>query len=125
MNDGMLSVSLKKEGGKLVHVHSGEQAQYAEFVKNLKDGQVVDVFFEVANNDKSRDQQNKVYKCIRTLAMESGMSFEDMKLHIKGKAGMKKADGTYKSFGNCSKEEMSLAIQACIDLGDFLNVNLR
>ena len=30
-----------------------------------------------------------------------------------------------KSFAKCDKEELNLAIQACIEAGDFSNMNLR
>ena len=45
------------------------------------------------------------------------MSMGDMKLYVKNEAGLVKGDSIV-SFGDCSKEEISNAIQACISIGD-------
>ena len=30
-----------------------------------------------------------------------------------------------KSFGECTKEELSMAIEACVEIGELYNINLR
>jgi hypothetical protein len=43
---------------------------------------------------------------------------------VKEKAGLC-WEGHCKSFGDCSIEELNLAIQAAVEIGDYLNLNLR
>jgi len=42
---------------------------------------------------------------------------DDMKLYVKNEAGLVKGDSVI-SFSDCSKEEISMAIEACIKIGD-------
>ena len=130
--NAMFSSILKKEDGRLVHASDAEKALYKEFVKNLVEGQSVEAFFDANKDDGTLAQLAKIHKCIRELAQETGDSFEDMKLRIKKNAGLcvKKyiEEETFivcKSFSRCSKDELSLAIQAIIEIGDFVNINFR
>jgi hypothetical protein len=61
---------------------------------------------------------------IRELAAESGHTFDEMQTLVKMKAGLCWEDHC-KSFGDCSSEELNLAIQAVIEIGDELTLNLR
>jgi len=65
---------------------------------------------------------------IRELSLHVGEPFSDMKLLVKDKAGLclsREVSGKEyflaKSFGECSREELSLAIQAAIDIGVSVN----
>lgn len=118
--------------GRLTYTKPGEQAKYDEFLKTIPEGTVVDVFMEINEGTGSLAQLAKVHKCIRTLANDIGYTFDEMKLVIKDRAGLfihrvvdKKDYYDWKSFGTCSKEDLNLAIQACIELGDEVGVNLR
>lgn len=130
--DGFFSSSLKKVGDKLVHVKTGHEIQYKEFVKALEEGTLVDIFMEINEGDGTLSQLAKVHKCIRILANYTGITFEDLKIAIKDKSGlvikrevMGKEYMCWKSFGNCSRDDLNLAIQACIELGDDFKLNLR
>lgn len=130
--DGWVFSTLKKEGGKLVHDKSSDKKLYDEFVKALAEGQTVEVFFDANVDDATLARLAKVHKCIRVLAVKGGFSFADMKHHVKKRAGLcvSKVMGddvvsVCKSFGTCSKDEIDLAIQAAIELGDGININLR
>lgn len=132
MMDGIFSSSLKKSGDKLVHVKTGHEIQYKEFIKTLEEGTMVDLFMEINTGDGTLAQLAKVHKCIRVLANHAGYNFDDMKLAVKDKSGlvvMRTVIGKeyldWKSFRDCSREDLNLAIQACIDIGDDMGVNLR
>jgi hypothetical protein len=103
-----------------------------EFKEKLTPGQVVDVFYDANKDDGTLAQLAKIHACIKQIASDSGNNFEDLKLEIKKKAGLcikKELDGDLymicKSFSKCSKEELALAINATIELGDFLGSNVR
>jgi hypothetical protein len=99
-------------------------AKLGLFIKGLEDGDTVIITYEVQNEDASYAQISKVHKHIRELANYTGDSFEDMKLQVKLRAGLC-TDTNCKSFSECSKEELSMAIQASIEIGDLVNFNLH
>jgi len=110
-----------KKDGKLVFAHPQDKLAYEIFVEKLKEGDKVDMFIEVSNPDHSKAQLAKVHACIRELAKESGYTFEEMKLIVKEHAGL-----AGKSFGDCSKSDLMLAIEACIQIGsENYNINLH
>ena len=119
----MFSGKLKVKEGKLVYSKKSKIALEL-FIEKLSEGQEVDVFMSIADAIGSTAQINKVHKCIRELAKESGYSFDDMKLLVKEKAGLIIKDNI-KSFSDCDKEELTQAIQACIEIGEIYNVNLH
>jgi len=130
--DGIFNSSLKKSGDKLIHVKTGDEVRYREFVKALDEGTVLDIFIEINSGDGTLSQLAKVHKCIRVLASQSGNTFDDIKMVIKDRAGLvvrrsvlNKEYMDWKSFANCSRDDLNLAIQACIDLGDTMGLNLR
>jgi hypothetical protein len=112
-----VSVKFKKENKELIVADKISQVKLDMFVKQLEDGQKLVVTYEVVNDDASYAQLSKLHKCIRELAEYSGMSMDDMKLYVKNEAGLVKGDSIV-SFADCSKEEISTAIQACISIGD-------
>jgi len=94
------------------------------FIKGLQEGETVVITYEVQTADHSYAQLSKLHKCIRELANYVGESFDDMKLQVKIKAGLC-TDTSCKSFSDCSKEELSMAIQAVIEIGELLNFSLH
>jgi hypothetical protein len=130
--DNMFTTKLRKTGIKLIHVKPTDLVVYKEFVKNLEEGQLVDVFFDANQDDGTLSQLAKVHKCCRILAKEIGYTFEEMKLEIKKKAGFctKKKIGKenyvfVRSFGDASVTDLGLAIQAIIEIGDTVGINFR
>lgn len=124
----MLSVKLVKKDGKLTYPDDKSRLAYQIFVDRIPEGQLVDMYLDLANADHSKAQLAKVHACIRELAKESGYTFEEMKLLIKKQSGLcMEAEGVLecKSFADCSKDELVLAIEACIEIGKELNVNLQ
>ncbi len=120
-------VKLEKKNGKLVYVDPKEKLKYEIFIDNLAEGEIVEMYMELSTPDGTAAQVVKVHACIRELAKESGYTFEEMKVVVKEKAGLiinKGKTQSIKSFADCSKDELSQAIQACIEIGEFYNVNL-
>lgn len=95
------------------------------FLSELKEGTRIEVNYEVEDKGKiSYAKMSKVHKCIRDIAAETGNTFEQTKLDIKLRSGLCIEDKC-KSFAEISNEEMDLVIQECIQIGDFLKLNLR
>jgi hypothetical protein len=124
----MFTVKLVKQDGKLVYPDDKSKLNYHLFIEKLAEGQQVEIFIGLANTDHSVAQLAKVHACIRELAKESGYTFDEMKTIIKKQAGLcYDADGAEycKSFSECSKIELVLAIEACIQIGrENWNLNL-
>jgi len=123
----MFTVKLVKRDGKLVYPDDKSKLNYQIFLDKLSDGQQVEVFMGLTSDDGSVAQLAKVHACIRELAKESGYTFDEMKTIIKQHSGLcyDAGDAEYcKSFGDCSKMELVLAIEACIQIGKEFNINL-
>ena len=99
-------------------------AKLGLFIKGLQEGETVVITYEVQTADHSYAQLSKLHKCIRELAAYTGDTFEDMKLQVKLRAGLC-TDTNCKSFSECSKEELSMAIQAVIEIGDLVDFSLH
>lgn len=117
-----------KRNGTLELSSLFQKKQYEHFVSSIEDGQIVEVFLEETHDDGTLPQLAKLHAMIKDLALHVGESVENMKLLIKEKAGLciiRNVSGKEyflaKSFGECSKEELSLAIQATINLGHELS----
>lgn len=124
----MYSGKFQKKNGKLIFASPQDKLAYEIFVDKIKEGQVVEMYVDLANADHSLAQLAKVHACIRELAKESGYTFNEMKDIVKGQSGLcyKTDDGAdyCKSFADCSKDELMLAIEACIEIGRNYNLNL-
>ena len=120
----MFSAKLKMQNGKLAYPKKMDKIAFKLFTDKLSEGQEVDMFISISDAEGSGAQISKVHTCIRELAKESGYSFDDMKKLVKDKAGLI-INENIKSFGECDKSELNLAIQACIEIGEFYNVNLH
>jgi hypothetical protein len=124
----MFSGKFIKKDGKLVFASPQDKLAYEIFLQKIPDGQKVDMYLDLIGIDHSKAQLAKVHACIREMAKESGYTFDEMKCLVKDHAGLAYKDGAminYKSFGDCSKDELMLAIEACIQIGrEQFNLNL-
>lgn len=121
-----IQVTVTKVEGKLLFRNAIEEKAYQEFINNLPEGAQADIFMSTDASGKATNTQiAKIHKSIRDLAAFTGATFDDMKLEVKKKAGLSTGPASFKSFADCSKEEINLAIQAAIELGDFTGINLR
>jgi hypothetical protein len=124
----MVTVKLIKKDGKFTYLDDKNKLLYQIFQDKVPEGKIIEMYMGLAENDRSLPQLAKVHACIRELAKESGYTFEEMKLVIKQRSGLcYEVNGLYecKSFADCSKDELALAIEACIEIGKELNVNLQ
>lgn len=119
-----ITIQLKKANKELIIVNDMSRSKLDLFVKSLDEGQVVAVTYEVITADKSYAQLSKLMKCIREVATYTGDTFESVKHEVKVRSGLC-INGQSKSFADCSKEEISLAIQAIIEIGDIVGFNLH
>ena len=118
----------KKERGLLKPVTLAGSKQYERFVSDIPDGSIVEFFYELQHDDGTLPQLAKLHVMIKQLATHIGETAENMKLLIKDRAGLciaREVSGKEyflaKSFGECSKDELSLAIQAAIEIGEEIN----
>jgi hypothetical protein len=121
-----------KEFGNLEFTSQAQARQFEAFISTVEKGSIVEVFYEVTHDDGTLPQLAKLHVLIKQLATHTGYTVEDMKLLVKDKAGLclvREVSGKEyflaKSFGECSKEELSLAIQACIELGEEVNLLIQ
>jgi hypothetical protein len=128
MNHQPLNGKFIKRNGRLEFSSLAISKQHELFVSEIPDGTLVEFFFEVQQDDGTLPQLAKLHAMIRELALHVGEPFDNMKLLVKDKAGLclaREVSGKEyflaKSFGECSREELSLAIQAAIDIGISVN----
>jgi hypothetical protein len=124
-----LSIEFKKENGKLSYSTFKDEALYKAFRDDVPEGAKVEAYFDVNLQDGSLAQLAKVHKLIREIAHHTGHSFGDIKFEVKLDAGLyverRRGNERYlseKSFAKCNKEELSLAIQAAMELAQTHNV---
>lgn len=120
-----------KQNGKLMFSTLAQAKQYEMFVFKIAEGSIVEFFYEETHDDGTLPQLAKLHVMLKTLSMHIGESVENMKLLVKDRAGLcivrEVAGKEYflaKSFGDCSKEELSLAIQATVEIGQDVNCPL-
>lgn len=127
MSEHFTGKYLKKEGVLKLSTLA-QKKQFELFLSQIKDDQIVDVFYEVQHDDGTLPQLAKLHVLLKHLATHIGESVENLKLLVKDRAGLciarEVAGREYflaKSFAECSKEELSLAIQAAIEIGEDVN----
>lgn len=123
----MFTGRLRMEGGKLVHSRVVDSTKYGLFIKNLKEGDEIDVYMDIISDNGSLSQIAKVHAMIKDLATFTGNSVAGMKLLVKQEAGLcftKDSELICKSFGDCSKDELGLAINAAQEISVKVGLNL-
>jgi hypothetical protein len=120
-----------KREGRLEFSSLAQAKQFELFVSKVPDHSIVEVFYEQTHDDGTLPQLAKLHVMIKELAMHIGETVENMKLLVKDRAGLcisREVSGKEyflaKSFGECSREELSLAIQAAIEIGAEVNYHL-
>ena len=120
-----------KKNGRLDFSTLAASKQFEVFVSGINEGSIVEFFYEVTHDDGTLPQLAKLHVMLKHLSNHIGETVENMKLLVKDRAGLciarEVAGKEYflaKSFGECSKEELSLAIQAAIEIGQEVNFPL-
>lgn len=121
-------VHLEKKDGKFTYAKSSDEALYKKMISETPEDAKIVAMFEIVSQDGTIGQLSKLHACIRQLSLHLGYDFEDMKTYIKHISGFvttKIIEGKeitrIKSFADCSKEELSFAIQSCINFGNKVN----
>lgn len=123
----MFTGLMVKKGTKMSFSNKKDALLYQMFIDSLKDGEVIEMLVTVKGKKANNAQISKVHACIRMLASELGYSFDEMKIIIKDKSGLWTTDQDeviYKSFADCSSDEISSAIETCNELGREMNIIL-
>jgi hypothetical protein len=117
-----------KRNGLLKHISSSQSKQQELYVDKIPEGSIVECFYEVQHDDGTLPQLAKLHVIIRQLASHIGETVENMKILVKDRAGLciarEVAGKEYflaKSFADCSRDELSLAIQAAVEIGEEVN----
>ena len=124
----MFTGKLKKVDGKLVYTSNSSRTAYEAFVRRLAEGAEVEVYMEEINDDGTLAQLAKVHAMIKDLAAFTGNPFMGMKYEVKRQAGLcfiHQGELVAKSFGDCSIDELGLAIEAAIILGERVGLTLN
>lgn len=127
MNNHFTAKYIKRHG--VLQIQSTAQSkQFELFASHVPENTIVECFYEIQHDDGTLPQLAKLHVIIRQLASHIGETVENMKLLIKDRAGLciaREVSGREyflaKSFGECSREELSLAIQAAIEIGEEVN----
>ena len=118
----MQNVTIKIEKHKHgLSTSTEEKHKLDAFVNSLPDGTQIECYYSVILDprEKSLGQLAKVHVLIKQLASDTGHSVGEIKDVIKDRSGLINIEsGEVKSFRDCSKTELSTAIQECINLGN-------
>lgn len=120
-----LTILFKLENGVLVPKRDVDEYKLLDYLKNVDEGAVLQVTYEEYSEDGTYAQISKLQACTRELAIYLGYSHKEVKDMVKHKTGLYTPDGDLKSFAHCSKEELSLAIQSVLDLGEKVDFPLQ
>ena len=111
------SFFLIKEDGELVPKNIQDKVILKHYIQNMEEGSVVKVTYEDYSSG-TYAQISKLQACIREISNHLGYTTDEVKDIIKHKADLYTEEGTFKSFADCSKEELSQAIECLMKLGD-------
>jgi len=123
-----LFVKATVKNGELHFPTKSVETKYNKFLNQLTDGSKLEIFIGVGGDKGSNPQLARLHAMIREIAQEIGYTFVEAKLNVKRSAGLcfvREKQEYCKSFADCDKDELNLAIQACIEIGDFSGMNLR
>ena len=120
-----ITILLEMRDGVLVPKTELGKYSLANYVKNIEEGAIIQVTYEELSTDGTYAQISKLQACTRELSKHLGYSHEEVKDIVKHKADLYTPEGELKSFADCSKEELSLAIQAALQLGEQVDFPLQ
>jgi len=113
-----ITILFEMRDGELVPKSELGKHSLANYLKNVEEGALIQVTYEEQSTDGTYAQISKLQACTRELSKHVGYTHEEIKNIVKHKAGLYTSDGELKSFAQCSKEELSLAIQVVLDIGE-------
>jgi hypothetical protein len=123
-----LFVKASIKNGKLHFPIKATGTKLTNFLSQLPDNSKLEIFIGVSGEKGSNPQLAKIHAMIKEIAQEIGYTFVEAKIEVKRASGLclvRDKQEYCKSFADCDKDELNLAIQACIEIGDFNGMNLR
>tara|TARA_R110000796_G_scaffold38476_8_gene96776 strand:- start:3084 stop:3467 length:384 start_codon:yes stop_codon:yes gene_type:complete len=127
MKDNIYIKALIKDG-ELHFPIKAIETKYKKFLSQLPNDSKLEIFIGVSGDKGSNPQLARLHAMIREIAQEIGYTFIEAKIEVKRAAGLcfvKNKEEYCKSFADCDKDELNLAIQACVEIGKFNNMNLK
>jgi hypothetical protein len=92
----------------------------------MREGQVVDFMVDFSSDNGTLQQIAKLKAGIRAIAQETGHHHIEVENEVKQAAGLyNEVNKVHKSFGDCSREELSDAIQVMIEVANQVGINLN
>lgn len=114
---------LVKRNGKAVYVRKAEEELFKKFIEAQPEGALINMLCD-AGELGLLSQLSRIHKNIGTISKETGDSFDNVKKEVKRRSGLYQGN-ELKSFAICTKEELDLAMETTIELGEFVGINLR
>ena len=115
-----------KKDGKVDFKLNTDKELFKVLCDKMKNGAVVDVLIDFSAENGTLSQIAKLKAGTREISKETGYTFIEVENLIKKNAGLyNEITEVYESFGNCSSEKLSGAIQVMINIGENCNLNLR
>lgn len=115
-------IRFKVEKGQLVPADRKDESAYKLFLSQVSEGMTVEAYLNESDPNHTMAQLARVHAMIRELSMFTGHTFDEMKVAVKQRAGLclyvQNRLEHCKSFSDCTKEEISLAIETCREIGN-------
>ena len=121
-------IKLSVKDGEFAYPVKANKTRLDTFLKSLPNGSRLEVFISASNDKGTNAQLARLHAMIRQIANDLGYTFNEVKLMVKREVGlcfMRNNTEYCKSFADCDKDELTLAIQECIRIGDFNGIQLR
>ena len=115
-------------GGEITYPAKIQKTRLNAFLSDVPDGTRIEMFISVSTDNGTNAQLARLHAMIRELASDIGYTFMEMKLLVKRQTGlcfMKDKTEYCKSFADCDSDELNLAIQECLRIGDEQGIQLR
>ena len=123
-----LFLKLSVKNGELHFPAKINKTRFNTFLKSLPNGTRLEMFISASDDNGTNAQLARLHAMIREIANDLGYTFQEVKMMVKRHTGlcfMRNNTEYCKSFADCDKAELNLAIQECIRLGDFNGIQLR
>ena len=123
-----ISLNAKIKDGQIDYPVTADKKRLKRFLESAPEDAYVEIFISINDGKGTNAQLARLHAMIREIAQEIGYTFAEAKIAVKRAAGLcfvRDSQEYCKSFGKCDKDELNLAIQSCIEIGDFNNMNLR
>lgn len=120
-----ISILFEMRDGKLVPKTEMGKHKLENYLKNVEEGGFIMLTYEELSKGGTYAQISKLQACTRELSKHLGYTHEEVKDMVKVRAGLYNSEGDIKSFADCTKEELTLAIQAVLDLGEQVDFPLQ